>query len=684
MIDPRKRISLLMLALALCALGNASTAVAAEDTTVGPECPRGYGKACRPWETEPESPPGAPRPPPPAHPPVTPATPAPPPVTPTTPDAPPAPPHIPPSSALPAADALSIDDVQRIASQAVGEAQARNLHATLAVVDRLGNVLLVFRMGGAQTTFRIASGRNVQGGLEGIDGLPDSFAAISKAITGAYLSSNGNAFSTRSASQIVQEHFNPRERSQPGGPLFGVQFSQLSCSDLVRRFGDGTPGPQRSPLGLSADAGGLPLYKDGKLVGGIGVISDGLYSLDLNIGDYDSAGDELIAVAGGSGFAAPVDIRANRIALDGRTLRYVDSEALQSNPAGAAPYATLAGSAIAVPGYSDGSVRNGASYSSASSGIRADTGLFASVNGHVLVDAADANRYPPQPGSDGLLGAGEVEELLRSALAVANRARAQIRRPAGSTAQVTVTVVDSRGKLLGLLRSPDAPVFGIDVALQKARTAGFFSHPAAASALRSLPPAQYLVPVTSSSIAAYVTQLRSFLSQPLALADGLAYSSRALGNLSRPFLPDGIDATRNGPLSKPLAAWSPFSDGLQLDLVYNSLIASAGGDPGVGCTGLPELMNGIQIFPGSMPIYRGNQLVGAIGVSGDGVDQDDMIAFLGLANAGRALGTGIGNAAPAMRADTLVPAGTGTRLRYVQCPQSPYNHSTEHSVCAGL
>ena len=36
----------------------------------------------------------------------------------------------------------------------------------------------------------------------------------------------------------------------------------------------------------------------------------------------------------------------------------------------------------------------------------------------------------------------------------------------------------------------------------------------------------------------------------------------------------------------------------------------------------------------------------------------------------------------AMRADTLTPQGT--RLRYVQCPQSPFNDSTDQNVCAGL
>jgi hypothetical protein len=59
-----------------------------------------------------------------------------------------------------------------------------------------------------------------------------------------------------------------------------------------------------------------------------------------------------------------------------------------------------------------------------------------------------------------------------------------------------------------------------------------------------------------------------------------------------------------------------------------------------------------------------------------------MVAFLGLANAAAALGTGLGNAPGAMRADQLSPQGT--ELRYVQCPQSPFNGSTEQNVCAGL
>ena len=80
------------------------------------------------------------------------------------------------------------------------------------------------------------------------------------------------------------------------------------------------------------------------------------------------------------------------------------------------------------------------------------------------------------------------------------------------------------------------------------------------------------------------------------------------------------------------------------------------------------------------PIYRGATLVGAIGVSGDGVDQDDMIAFLGVHEAGLNGGS-IGNAAASIRADTLTPQGT--RLRYVNCPVTPFIDSDEQMVCDG-
>ena len=102
------------------------------------------------------------------------------------------------------------------------------------------------------------------------------------------------------------------------------------------------------------------------------------------------------------------------------------------------------------------------------------------------------------------------------------------------------------------------------------------------------------------------------------------------------------------------------------------------------CTFLPDvtpgqnrLQNGIQIFSGGEPIYRNGVLVGAIGVSGDGTQQDDMIGFLGIDSAHTALGT-ISNAPTAIRADQLVinQGGGANRVLYVQCPVSPFLNSS--------
>jgi uncharacterized protein GlcG (DUF336 family) len=592
-------------------------------------------------------------------------------------------------------DSLAAADVQRIIAQAVGEAQARNQHAVIAVVDRVGNVLAVFRMTGAPDTVAISSGLGVTGGLDGIAAgtIPATHAAITKAVTGAFLSSGGNAFSTRTASQIVQEHFNPGELGQPSGPLYGVQFSQLACSDVNRNASQGSVGPKRSPLGLAADPGGLPLYKGSTLVGGIGIESDGLYGIDRDIFDTDTNAEELIAVAGSSGFAAPADIRGDRITADGRTFRYVDSESIASDPTHAPAFTSLPGALVAVAGYTTGTIAAGTSFGTPASGVRPDDGTFASSGGWILVDAANVPRYPTRASGDGALSEPEVRAILTQAIAIAKRARGQIRRPLGSFAEVSISVVGLDGAILGFVRTPDAPVFGIDVAVQKARTAMFFSHPNAATDLATAPDALYLTGGTSS-IARYAGATNDFLGTSTALSGGIAWSDRAIGNIHRPFFPDGIDGSGPGPLSTPFASWSPFNVGFQLDLVYNQLVRGVAGDMSTGCAGraaagttapdagIAKLANGAQIFPGSVPIYRGTRLVGAVGVSGDGVDQDDMIASLGLANAGSSLATGIGHAPAAMRSDTLTPQGV--RLRYIQCPQAPFNDSSQENVCSGI
>jgi uncharacterized protein GlcG (DUF336 family) len=624
---------------------------------------------------------------------------------------------------------LTVADIQQVIAQAVAEAKAQNATGTVAVVDRVGNVLAVYRMDTALgEEVLIASALDANGnavidaGLEGIrfpiPAAPvaiDDQAAIAKAITGAYLSSEGNAFSTRTANQIVQENFNPGEQDQPSGPLFGVQFSQLPCSDLSARFNGTGPdfGPKRSPLGLSADAGGFPLYKAGVPVGGVGVIADGVYGLDKNILNSDRDLDEMIAYAATFGFAAPRDRRGDQITVDGKTFRFSDVEfsQLTRDPATAPAFSSLTaadGQLIAVSGYTDGVIRAGTAFGQPASGIRPDSGAdFPNLDAFVLVDAVNVPRYPPRDGTDAAalgaaaLTANEVRTLLQSALAVANRARAQIRRPLGTPARVTISVVDTAGEILGIVRGRDAPIFGTDVSLQKARTAAFFSSAGAGAFLRSLPDANYLnlqdplgmPPRETVVLGNYAAAAKTFIGNANALEDGvIAFSDRAGGNLSRPFFPDGLGGRPPGPFSKPAGKWSPFSTGLQLDLSMNSLIANVvatatgGAAPAPGCPEAPVpgsliLANGMQIFPGSVPIFRGDVLIGGIGVSGDGVDQDDMISFLGLHEGGLALGGAINNAPPPRRADTLTPQGV--RLRFVQCPQAPYTGSTADNVCDG-
>ncbi|MBK5255261.1 MAG: heme-binding protein [Vicinamibacteria bacterium] len=578
-----------------------------------------------------------------------------------------------------AADFLSAADVERVIAQGAFEAQARGARATIAVTDRVGNVLGVFRMAAADPEFAISSEKGVRGGLEGAR-LPDTLAAIAKAITGAYLSSEGNAFSTRTASQIIQENFYPKELSLPSGPLYGVQFSQLPCSDVMN--GEGTLGPKPSPLGLSADPGGLPLYKDGRLVGGVGVISDSLYSLDADITDIDSDQDELIAVGAAASYMSPPDRRADRITADGRTFRFTDSEVLLSNPLSAPPLSAIPGTLVAVSGFFDGKVRRGVAFKTAESGYRADTEALADIGGHILVNAQNQNRFPPRSGKD--LTAAEVASIVRNGILVAKRTRAQIRRPQGANAEATMVVVDTNGDILGLARTADGPIFGTDIAVQKARTAAFFSSPNAAAELERIPSTQYAGSLDFSRPASYVERARVFLKDPSAFSNGIAYSARSIGNLHRPYFPDGLEGSAPGPFSTPHSNWSPFHVGLQLDIVNTAIVNALLGKANNGCVGLPQLRGGMQIFPGGVPVYRGSQLVGGVGVSGDGVDQDDMIAFLGLAYAGREMNTGIGNAPRAMRSDTIEPQGRGTRLKYVQCPQAPFIDSTEQNVCAAF
>ncbi|MDX3910478.1 MAG: heme-binding protein [Sphingobium sp.] len=610
--------------------------------------------------------------------------------------------------AVPAQESLSVADVETIVARAAAEARARNLPAVIAVTDRVGNVLAIFNMTGARATATTSAAPNG----DNIDAqnltVPAAAGAIAKAITGAYLSSGGNAFSTRTASQIVQQHFPPAPTTVglESGPLYGVQFSQLPCSDLAARFASSGAGaligPKRSPLGLAADPGGFPLYKNGVVVGGIGVMADGVYGSDPNILDDDNDPEEYIALAGTVGFETPETIRASRISVDGTLLRYSDATYDRLMATGVASYAATnpaLGTLVAVRGYYGDpapAILAGTAYGSETSGIRPSrTAEFSNRDAFILTDGSGNNRFPIRAATDAgdvaqPLTAAEVTALIEEAFTVMSRARAQIRQPLDSRAQVSISVVDTRGQALGVVRSPDAPIFGTDVSLQKARTAAFFSGARAGEELLLNP---------SADVRAFVAKARTFFNDQSALTGKYAFTDRANGLISRPYFPDGEVGRPNGPFSRPIAQFNPFSTGLQSALILGDLAAHLGFVTGATptdtpqrCTALPapapnqnRLQNGIQIFPGSVPIYRGNVLVGAIGVSGDGIDQDDMISFLGVNNGGKRT-SGIGNAPVAIRSDQIVVQldNASVRLRYVGCPFAPFLDTNAQDACGGL
>lgn len=525
-----------------------------------------------------------------------------------------------------AQNSLTTADVQRIIAQAVSQAIAMNQKVTVSVLDKEGHVLGTFVMTGAASTTTIRGTGTVGQGFENVT-VPARLASLSKAGTGALLSSGGNAFSTRTASFIIQEHFPAGIDNTPGGPLFGVQFSSLKCSDIAI---------SGLPLGLSGDAGGIPLYKNGVEVGGVGVEGDGLYTADTNPRDNDQSFEEVIAVAASRGFEAPALIRADNILVAGLRFPFANINVSDIPPATSIPFGSLPGMVdpmdpiMAAP---------------------ASDFVPRTLNG---VSGQASTRFPTIAGA--ALTITEVDQILGAAAGIANITRAGIRQPIGSNARVNISVVDTDGRVLGFFRQFDAPVFGFDVSVQKARSVNFMSRPDAAMKL------------TAAGFGSYVTRANA---DNIALNGTIAFSDRGFGFLHRPLFPDGINGTQAGPFSTTLADFSPFNNGLQVDLVKNAILAmpicrGSGREkrrmlPPCPCTMVPELKNGLQIFAGGIPIYRGNTLIGAIGVSGDGIEQDDLIS---------AGGANLFTPPEAMWSDKFFVRGV--RLPFVKFPPRPF------------
>jgi hypothetical protein len=157
----------------------------------------------------------------------------------------------------------------------------------------------------------------------------------------------------------------------------------------------------------------------------------------------------------------------------------------------------------------------------------------------------------------------------------------------------------------------DSTVFSVDVAVAKARNLAYMS-------------SQQLSPVDLPGVPA-----------------GTAVTNRTISFGAQPFFPSGIDGSGPG----------PFFQLYQYDRAHPCTNGRQPANPN---------QNGIVFFPGSVPLYKNGKLVGALGISGDGVEQDDFVSAMAA--------TGF-EPADAIKADQIIIQNV--RLPYLKFPRNP-------------
>jgi len=541
---------------------------------------------------------------------------------------------------LPAPALLRTADVAALLNAGVASLSDSTL--AVAVVDRAGSILGVVARPDASATVRDQ--------------------AVSLARTGAFFSNDAAPLSSRTVRFISGIHFPPGVPNTPNAALYGIENTNRGCQldpsgdaffnqPLVRpRSIVGTFGPTGAgqvaqplpcrpsdtsgcspgittgkadirdaaglPLAVPVNPGGLPLYRGGRVIGGIGIagVSPDRAEYGAALGATGAAGTGITtAIAFPDPLPSP-----GAVFIEGLRLPFF-SDCISSACVLAAVRQPPAGATA-------GSLSGVVSVVTPRDGIDAPSGY---VIGPVGSSVA------------GGLSVDEVRRLVDQAVARANVTRAQIRLPLGQTTRMIIAVSDQTGRLLAAFRMADATFFSFDVATAKARNAYYFSTREGYDVLRQ-----------------YVETNREdeYRWEPDPPAGrGWAISNRTLSFGGQPLFPPGIDLEKS-----PTAG--PFFDLFVYD-TQNPCTEGPGPSRGANRNFLNQ--SGIVFFPGSAPLYKGGQLVGGIGVSGDGVEQDDYVtagAVQGFEPPGE------------LRVDrSVIVTGEGARVRlpYFKFPRNP-------------